>query len=96
MNLPDVLERLFWTLVAAFLGGLSVGGVLDISTFDAAVAAAATAGVNFVLLIARWRLSVLPEPGEGLPGLPTGDLVDVAGRLRELGLHDDEPTTGSP
>ena len=73
MNIRDTAERLLWTVVAAFLGGLSVGGVLDISTTDAALAAAATAGVNFVLLIARQRLDVLPEPGDGLPGLPTDD-----------------------
>lgn len=36
--------------------------------------AAAVAGlgalINAVLVIARWRLSVLPNPGEGLPGVP--------------------------
>ena len=93
MNLRDTAERLFWTLVAAFLGALTVSDLLDISAQQAAIAAAASAGANFLLLVARARLSVLPEPGEGLPGLPVEQPVSVADRLRELGLHDDEPTT---
>ena len=93
MNLRDTAERLFWTLVAAFLGALTVSDLLDISALQAAIAAAASAGANFLLLVARARLSVLPEPGEGLPGLPVEQPVSVADRLRELGLHDDEPTT---
>lgn len=71
MNIRDTLERLFWTVVAAFLGSLAFGAVTDLSTIDAAVNAAAAAAVNFLLLVARARLAVLPEPGEGLPGLPT-------------------------
>lgn len=91
MNIRDFAERLAWTLLAAFLGALSVGGLLDISTLDAAIAAAASAGVNFLLLVARARLAVLPEPGEGLPGLPTHDTVSIAERL---GLpYDPEPST---
>ena len=73
MKFRDTLERLFWTILAAFLGGLSVGGVIDISTLDAAITASAAAGVNFLLIVARSRLAVLPEPGEGLPGLPTDE-----------------------
>lgn len=71
MNFRDTIERLFWTLLAAFLGALAVGDVIDVSALDAAIAAASGAGVNFLLLVARARLAVLPEPGEGLPGLPT-------------------------
>ncbi len=71
MNLRDTLERLWWTLLAAFLGALGVGDLLDISTLDAAVTAAAAAGVNFLLIVARARLAVLPDPGAGLPGLPS-------------------------
>lgn len=73
MNFRDCAERLVWTVIAAFIGGLSIGGILDISTLDAAIAAAATAGVNFILLVARARLAVLPDPGAGLAGLPTRD-----------------------
>lgn len=77
MQIRDTFERLFWTVLSAFLGALAVGGVVDISTLDAAIAAAAGAGVNFILIVARWRLSVLPEPGDGLPGLPVdNDLPD--------------------
>jgi len=91
MNIRDVAERLVWTVAAAFLGGLAVGGAFDLSTVEAGGLAAATAGVNFLLLVARARLAVLPEPGAGLPGLPTNDSVNIAERL---GLpHEDEPTT---
>lgn len=93
MNLRDMAERLFWTLLAAFLGALGVGDLLDISTLDAAITATAAAGVNFLLLVARARLAVLPEPGAGLPGLPVEETVDVNERLRGAGMWDDEPTT---
>lgn len=71
MKFRDIAERLVWTVVAAFLGGLSVSGIIDITALDAAIASAGAAAVNFLTLVARSRLSVLPEPGEGLPGLPT-------------------------
>ena len=73
MNIRDTLERLFWTLCAAFLGALGVSDAIDISAVQAGIAAAAAAGVNFLLLVARARLAVLPEPGAGLPGLPTDE-----------------------
>lgn len=71
----DLLERLFWTFVSAFLGALTGSAVLDLGLDAVQVAALAGLGAvaNAVLLIARWRLSVLPNPGEGPPGLPTGD-----------------------
>lgn len=69
MNLKDTLERLVWTMVAAFLGALGVSDLIDITAWQAGLAAAATAGANFILIIARYRLSVLPNPGDGLPDL---------------------------
>ena len=71
MNFRDMAERLVWTLIAAFLGALGVSDMIDISAVQAGITAAASAGVNFILLVARARLAVLPEPGAGLPGLPT-------------------------
>lgn len=71
MNIRDTIERLFWTVASAFTGLLAVGTVIDISTLEAALGAAATAGVNFLNILARERLSALPSPGEGLPALPT-------------------------
>lgn len=73
MNLFDTLERLLWTVLAAFLGGLTVGGLVDISALEAAIVAGATAGVNFLTIVARARLAVLPDPGAGLPGLEVDD-----------------------
>lgn len=70
MNVRDTAERLFWTLVAAFLGALGVSDLIDITAVQAGLTAAASAGVNFLLLVARARLDALPDPGAGLPGLP--------------------------
>ena len=85
----DLAERIWWTFVSAFLGSLIAApfllGVigaaantnLDISAIGAATISAAfagfTAAANVLLVIARWRLSILPDPGAGLPGLPTGN-----------------------
>lgn len=74
MNLRDTIERLFWTFVASFVGALAVGGTgidgLSIDGLTAAALAGGAAVLNLVLLIARARLAVLPDPGAGLPGLP--------------------------
>lgn len=77
----DLLERLFWTFVSAFLGALTGSAVLDLGLDAVQVAALAGLGAvaNAVLLIARWRLSVLPNPGEGLPGLPTEGTLPIRG-----------------
>lgn len=85
----DLAERVFWTFVSGFIGSLlgapvvlevieSVADVtIDVSAVQAALISATFAGVtaaaNVILIIARWRLSVLPNPGAGLPGLPTGN-----------------------
>lgn len=73
MALRDTLERLLWTVVSAFLGALSLAGAFDFDALEAAAIAAAVAGINFITLVARARLSVLPDPGAGLPGLSTGE-----------------------
>lgn len=73
MNLRDTLERLFWTVVAAALTNLGSVGILDIVAWKAAALAGINGAVTFVLVVARQRLAVLPNPGDGLPGLPTDD-----------------------
>lgn len=73
MRARDTLERLFWTLLSAFLGALTVSDLVDISAVQAGITAAAGAGANFLLLVARSRLAVLPLPGDGLPGLPVNE-----------------------
>lgn len=77
----DGLERAFWTGVAAALGSLPLGVVLDALMTDdmdnakRAVFSAATTGivttVNALSVLMRHRIAALPNPGEGLPGLPT-------------------------
>lgn len=69
MNIPQTLERLVWTAVAAAGGGLLGGPLLGVAVWQAAGIAALAAVVNFVTLVARERLSILPDPGDGLPGL---------------------------
>ena len=92
MNLRDSAERIFWSVLVAALTNFGSVDFLDIAAWKAAALAGINAAVTFLLLVARTRLSVLPDPGEGLPGLPVDEPVSVADRLRELGLHD-EPTT---
>lgn len=69
MNLPQTLERLTWTAISAGTASLATGSLLGVSVWQSAGLAAAAAAVNGVTLIARYRLSVLPDPGDGLPGL---------------------------
>lgn len=65
----DTIERLFWTFVAAFGGGLVAPALvpsIDVSAIQAAALAGVAAVVNAVTLLARWRLSVLPDPGQAV------------------------------
>jgi hypothetical protein len=88
------MERLVWTVVAAALTNLSTVGLLDIAAWKGAALAALNGAATFLLLVARSRLAVLPDPGAGLPGLRVAT-VDVEERLRGAGIWDDEPTTPS-
>lgn len=69
MKIPQVLERIVWTFVAAVGGGLLGGPLLGVSAWQAAGVAGLAAAVNTVTIYARKRLSILPDPGDGLPGL---------------------------
>ena len=74
----DLMERVFWTAVSVVFGSvpaLAGAFVLDLDLSAGAIAAitvAATAIANALLVLVRYRLDALPNPGEGLPGLPTG------------------------
>lgn len=68
----DLAERVLWTFVAAFTSALvspplaqAAGIDLSLTALEAAFVAGASAVVNLVTVIARWRLSVLPDPGAG-------------------------------
>lgn len=69
--LIDAAERLFWTLVVTTLSAVTTVQVLDLSVkaWQIAVMQAITAAVQLVLQYGRQRLAVLPDPGQGLPGL---------------------------
>ena len=81
MNLRDSAERIFWSVLVAALTNFGSVDFLDIAAWKAAALAGINAAVTFLLLVARTRLSVLPDPGEGLPGLPVDDTVDIEERL---------------
>ncbi len=65
MRVRDAAERLVWTFVAGFFGALAAGQLLDLdlAVWQAAAIAGVADVVNAVTLLARWRLSVLPDPG---------------------------------
>lgn len=76
----DALERMFWTgvvtgfttvpttQITASVAGGSLDGLATVGlSFGAAFVGAF---LNGILVFARQRLSVLPDPGAGLPGLP--------------------------
>lgn len=67
IRVRDLVERVVWTTIAAGLGALVAVPLISIDAFEAAIVAAFGGAVNAVLVIARWRLSVLPDPGQGLP-----------------------------
>jgi hypothetical protein len=73
VRLMDLAERLLWTFVAAFTSALvtppvaqAAGVDLSLSALEAAFLAGTSAVIGFVTVIARWRLSILPDPGSGL------------------------------
>lgn len=70
----DFAERIFWTGLSVFLGaaGTLAGAFLVGAELSegmiATLTVAATAVANGILIIVRWRVSQLPDPGQGLPG----------------------------
>lgn len=85
MSIAQYLEHLFWTVVLAFVNALVAPPILDkipgvelsIDVLGAAVFAAAIAFLEWIILVARVRLAVLPSPGQGLPGLRVRNAVTV-------------------
>lgn len=69
MNLPQTLERIVWTFINAAIVNLGSAALLDVDAWKGAALAGGTAVLTYLSLIARTRLSVLPDPGDGLPGL---------------------------
>lgn len=76
-KLSDLLERVFWTAASVILGMIpaAVGEiVLDLDLAGGVIAAitiGSTAAANGLLVVVRWKLDILPNPGDGLPGYPT-------------------------
>lgn len=66
MKVRDLCERVFWTAVSAGLAAVPSAALFDVASWKLAALVGAAAAVNAVLIVARWRLSVLPDPGDGL------------------------------
>lgn len=73
MKTRDFFERLWWTFVVAAAANATAAAVFDIDWWEMAAATGIAAVIQAVVVFARWRLSVLPNPGEGLPGLRIED-----------------------
>lgn len=68
----NIAERLLWTVVSAALAAVLAAPVVGVDAVQAAGMAALVALINGVLLVARWRLSVLPDPTTGDRTGPNG------------------------
>lgn len=80
----DFLERLFWTLVVTSSSGMVASSLLDIEVWKVAAMNGLAAVIQAVVVFGRYRLSILPNPGEGLPGLPTTPVpTELRGEERE-------------
>jgi hypothetical protein len=66
MDIPDALERVVWTMVAAGLAALP-SVLADLPYWWVAVLLPV---INYALVWVRTKVDALPSPGEGLPGLP--------------------------
>lgn len=66
----DFLERTFWTALSAALSAVTAATLFQQDTLQAAGVAALTVVINAVTIFARNRAAALPDPGNGLPGLP--------------------------
>jgi len=70
VKLRDFLERLFWTFIVAALANLLGAALLDIEAWKMAAVTGGAAALDALAIFGRYRLSILPNPGQGLPGLP--------------------------
>lgn len=68
MKWNQILERLFWGFVATAGGALMAPAVFgfDVTAVEASLIAGCGSVVSGITQLARWRLSVLPNPGDGL------------------------------
>jgi len=74
MNIRDLAERVFWTGVAGAVAAASEIHFELGPLWTPVVAGAVTAALVWV----RKHLPVLPDPGAGLPGLPTETAKEAA------------------
>lgn len=70
VNFRDFAERWVWTVIVAGLGNLAGAALFDVDAWKMSAATGIAAGLQVIATFGRYRLTVLPNPGEGLPGLP--------------------------
>lgn len=63
VRLRDLIERVFWTGVVSVITNIVGALAFGVDAWKAALLSAMAPTLNAVLVIARWRLSVLPDPG---------------------------------
>jgi hypothetical protein len=63
VRIRDLAERVLWTGVTSAIGNLIGVLALGVDAWKGAVLTGLAPALNAVLVIGRWRLSVLPDPG---------------------------------
>jgi hypothetical protein len=68
MDWRDFAERQFWTFVATAGANLTGAAFMDLAPWKAAALVGIASVVQSVTTVARTRLAILPNPGEGFGG----------------------------
>jgi hypothetical protein len=63
VRVRDLIERVFWTGVVSVITNIVGALAFGVDAWKAALLSAIAPTLNAVLVVARWRLSVLPDPG---------------------------------
>lgn len=79
----DIAERVFWTFIVASLTNLVGVTLLGVDVWKGAAMAGLTAVINAVIAIARWRLSVLPDPGGAVAEAARAKTLDEVSSLKK-------------
>ena len=92
----ELAEWVFWVVVVDALVALVEAGLTGRSALEAARSAAVSALVMAILTIGRWRLTVVPEPGAGIPAVKALQRPKPAthDELVELGRLPDDILNG--
>lgn len=73
INVRDFAERWVWTVVVVGAGNLAGAALFNVDAWKMGAATGLAAGLQVITTFGRYRLKILPNPGEGLPGLPVDE-----------------------